>query len=272
MISRAKIYAFTSVCLFLVTAPSVRGQCCGDCDGDGDIGIDEIVTVVSHALTRCAEDGICGADTCAARLAVCRDELDDCRAQPGKRAFPASGQKTSYGRGSDGDVRAGAPLSYTDNADGTITDNNTGLIWEKKDDSGGIHDRDNVYTWSTPEPYIEMNGTMVTVFLSALNTEPCFAGSCDWRIPNVMELHSIVDYDVALPGPTVDAAFQTVGCEGCSDVTAATCSCTARDNYWSSTTNKGGEQSALIVGFGDGGVRTAAKGTAGAVRAVRGGS
>ena len=30
--------------------------------------------------------------------------------------FPASGQTTSYGPGSDGDVEAGAPLSYTDNA------------------------------------------------------------------------------------------------------------------------------------------------------------
>ncbi len=29
-------------------------------------------------------------------------------------------------------VQAGATLSYTDNGDGTITDNNTGLMWEKK--------------------------------------------------------------------------------------------------------------------------------------------
>jgi len=45
------------------------------------------------------------------------------------------------------DAQAGATLSYTDNGDGTITDNNTRLMWEKKDDSGGIHDQDNGYTW-----------------------------------------------------------------------------------------------------------------------------
>ena len=32
----------------------------------------------------------------------------------------------------NGTVRAGAPLRFTDNWDGTITDNNTGLMWEKK--------------------------------------------------------------------------------------------------------------------------------------------
>lgn len=57
--------------------------------------------------------------------------------------FPASGHTTAYGTGSDGDVQAGSTLSYTDNGDGTITDNVTGLMWEKKDDSGGIHDKDN---------------------------------------------------------------------------------------------------------------------------------
>ena len=40
------------------------------------------------------------------------------------------------GTGQDGDIQAGATLSYTDNGDGTITDNNTGLMWEKKSDDG----------------------------------------------------------------------------------------------------------------------------------------
>jgi len=31
---------------------------------------------------------------------------------------------------------------------GTVTDNMTGLMWEKKDNSSGIHDMDNIYTWS----------------------------------------------------------------------------------------------------------------------------
>jgi hypothetical protein len=64
-------------------------------------------------------------------------------------AFPATGQTASYAAGDDGAIKAGAPLSYTDNGDGTITDNNTKLMWEKKDNaSGGLHNWNNYYPWS----------------------------------------------------------------------------------------------------------------------------
>ena len=58
-----------------------------------------------------------------------------------------TGQTTAYGTGSDGDLQKGASRSFTDNGDGTITDNTTGLMWEKKSDDGSIHDKDNTYTW-----------------------------------------------------------------------------------------------------------------------------
>jgi hypothetical protein len=45
----------------------------------------------------------------------------------GGAELPATGQTTPYGTGSDGDVEAGAALSYADNGDGTVTDKNTGL-------------------------------------------------------------------------------------------------------------------------------------------------
>jgi hypothetical protein len=70
--------------------------------------------------------------------------------------FPATGQTTCYdsagtviacaGTGQDGDIQAGATLRYQDNGDGTVTDKNTGLVWEKKSDDGGIHDMDNLYS------------------------------------------------------------------------------------------------------------------------------
>ena len=56
-------------------------------------------------------------------------------------------QFTSYGPGSDGDLKKGAPRSFTDNGDGTVTDNRTGLVWEKKSDNDDIHDQDMTYTW-----------------------------------------------------------------------------------------------------------------------------
>jgi hypothetical protein len=60
----------------------VRGaaaQCCGDCNGDGAVTVDDILTAVNHALTSCSDDGICSMASCPAQLATCRDELATCR-------------------------------------------------------------------------------------------------------------------------------------------------------------------------------------------------
>ena len=57
--------------------------------------------------------------------------------------FPATGQTSCWpigggdpidclGTGQDGDIQAGVTLSYTDNGNGTITDNNTHLMWRRR--------------------------------------------------------------------------------------------------------------------------------------------
>jgi len=56
-------------------------------------------------------------------------------------------QRTPYGPGSDGDFQIGASRSLTDGGDGTVTDNRTGLMWEKKSWDGSIHDMGNAYSW-----------------------------------------------------------------------------------------------------------------------------
>ncbi len=49
-----------------------------------------------------------------------------------------------------GDGRTGPALSYTENGNGTFTDHNTQLIWEKKNPSGcsstDVHCVDNTYS------------------------------------------------------------------------------------------------------------------------------
>jgi hypothetical protein len=95
--------------------------------------------------------------------------------------FPATGQTTCYdsegpvipcaGTGQDGEIQAGATLRYKDNGDGTITDKNTKLTWEKKSDDDSIHDKDNFYIWDEAFAFV--------TDLNAAN----FAGHNDWRSP-----------------------------------------------------------------------------------------
>jgi hypothetical protein len=186
-------------------------------------------------------------------------------------ALPATGQTTCWntagqvipcaGTGQDGDFQAGAPLAYTDNGDGTITDPSTGLMWEKKSLEGAVttnpHHRDRMYTWA--DAFAE--------YVAGLNAGDGFAGYTDWRLPNIKELQSIANYEHA--NPSVSSAFNT-GCV--ASCTVLTCSCTASSAfYWSSSTSPGVPANALGVHFSPFNVVHFEKGNPAFVRAVRGG-
>jgi hypothetical protein len=111
-----------------------------------------------------------------------------------------------------------------------VTDNQTGLQWEKKTGTVGHtiscsqqvpcaypHDVNNIYTWSVSTSGAP-DGSAFTQFLATLNTPPCFAGHCDWRLPTLTELQAILlaPYPCGtLPcidptfGPTGGAALNT---------------------------------------------------------------
>jgi len=124
--------------------------------------------------------------------------------------------------------------SYRDNGDGTVTDNATRLMWTQADSSTG------------------MNWQAALAWAQEKNTQN-YLGHNDWRLPNVKELQSIVDYsrapdagDTAKQGPAIDPIF----------------SCTSITNeggvkdypfYWSSTSFMDGSQGsvpAAYVAFG----------------------
>jgi hypothetical protein len=208
-------------------------------------------------------------DICVADIAAA---LSGTPAPPACQSFPATGQTTCYdssglptttcanNAGQDGNIRAGAVLSYTDNGDGTITDNNTGLMWEKKSADGTIHDQNTTYTWANA----------FAVHVAGLNAGSGFAGHTDWRLPNIKELQSIVNYENA--NPAVSPAFNTACVAAC---TVLSCSCTAGSSCWASSSYVlsylFGPAFAWNVSFFDGSVNANNKSNVNFVRAVRGG-
>jgi hypothetical protein len=75
-------------------------------------------------------------------------------------------------------ARLAMATRFTDNGT-TVTDNLTGLQWEKKTDDSTVHDKDDRYSWSAG--FAAADGTAFTTFLPVLNGGACFAGQCDWR-------------------------------------------------------------------------------------------
>ena len=165
--------------------------------------------------------------------------------------------------GQDGSLQKGTTRSYTNNSDGTITDNVTSLMWENlcdQDPPGGTcptaHDTDTTYSW-------------VDAFtkVAAMNTAN-YAGHNDWRLPNVSELQSLADYG----GDGVDAAIDVKFRTGCTAPCSGTsCSCTQAGYYWTSTSYGPAPVNAWAVYFYDGRSYTNGKGGVFYVRAVRGG-
>ncbi len=173
------------------------------------------------------------------------------------RAIRATGQTTSYAAGDDGEYELGCrpgtyPASdtginrgFTDNWDGTVTDNLTGLIWLK--DAGCI----GIRAWSVALTQVS-NLNSGTDFSCDSYTAGTFS---DWRLPNVNELSSLVDparSDPALPEGHPFAGVQSL-------------------NYWSSTTYAGDTSQAWDVLLGLGHVSSDFKTSTNYVWPVRGG-
>jgi len=140
-----------------------------------------------------------------------------------------SGQKTKYRTGDDGDLQKGYPRSgprFKDNGDGTITDNATGLMWVKEPGACGG-------AFGSPGSPSQMTWNNAIDNCLALD----YAGHNDWRLPNIKELASIIDYEVWLP--SIDSVFFPY---------------TQNWYYWSSTTYFPASASAWAIYFMDGSI------------------
>jgi hypothetical protein len=108
----------------------------------------------------------------------------------------------------------GAPNleSYTDNGDGTITDNVTSLMWQKTVPT-------TTYAFSAAVTYC----STLTV-----------GGYGGWRLPSFIELVSIADYGAV--SPSINIIFPS----------------TPTSYFWSTTTAGGSSSKVWVVLFGDG--------------------
>ena len=108
---------------------------------------------------------------------VCYDDRDE--------AFicPAAAE-AFYGQDAQYD---GHQPGYTDNGDGTVTDNVTGLMWQQSPDADGDGDIDA----DDKLTYDAAIGRADTLNLG---------GYTDWRLPTIKELYSLIDFSGTDPG------------------------------------------------------------------------
>jgi len=122
---------------------------------------------------------------------------------------PKTGVTLSYATGGDGALQSGVAWPtprFTDNGNGTVTDNLTGLTWLK---NGGCY---GVKTWDA-----------ALVSANSLVSGACGLSdgseSGDWHLPNKNELWSLVDYGRSYPALPAEHPFGV-----------------ASADYWSSST------------------------------------
>jgi len=147
-----------------------------------------------------------------------------------------TGQTATYLIGDDGELKKGVAwpnARFTDNSDGTVTDNLTGLIWMKNANAFGAQD------W-----YDALNISNNLADGQGGLTDHSIAG--DWRLPNINELISLTHYGYSSPPlPNTAGTDQWIDGDPFTNVQPW--------NYWTSTTRKNGNGgSAWCVTFTNG--------------------
>ena len=173
--------------------------------------------------------------TLAAPLALAQDGAQECR-----QTLPVSAPDTRY----------------IDNLDGTVTDKVTGLIWKQCPEglSGadcGAGSEDVIAHGQVPE-----DSTLLT-WQAALQHAAAadFAGSHDWRLPNLKELQSLVELGCRTPAVNSRLFPNTPGA--------------AASEFWTSSAHPSQATDAYAVDFSEGYITLAPKELTAYVRLVR---
>ena len=207
------------IVLFLVPlTASAQDFCQGNFDYDDDVDGTDAAVFKQHFgrsffKSRCPEDG--PAPMARTGQTLCWDENGVARAC--SLWHPEHGLIRT---GEDGDWQHGVqPLGdrFTDNGDGTVTDNVTGLMWLQ--DISHFRQR----TWQQALDDV-----------ASFNQLPDQLYT-DWRLPNVRELQSILDYGQQDPAIPSGHPFLSIPID---------------PHIWTGTTKMGVEPSPFIEAYG----------------------
>lgn len=167
-------------------------------------------------------------------------------------SIPDTGQKRCYGfwgqrkpcagTGQDGayDIN---PLGYEENGDGTVTDINTRLEWQQRDDG-------RTYNWYKASGTFDPDSNPTSRDVCG---ELLLGGATDWRLPTPKELQSIVHYGKFDPSVDTDAFPASRSAD-----------------YWTTTAHQSDASRAWYVNFYSGSMDHTAKVELRYVRCVRG--
>ena len=149
--------------------------------------------------------------------------------------LPKTGQTILYETGDDGDLQKGVAWPsprFTVNGDGTVKDNLTGLIWLQDANCDGVMAWSNALDQANElfDGCSDCGGTDEDCGLS----DDSSAG--DWRLPNIKELQSLIDFSENNPVLPSGHPF--------TDVQSS--------EYWSSSTNANDTVNAWRVFISDG--------------------
>jgi len=277
-----------AVIVGLAMPPAAVSTCVGDCEGNGIVDIADLIIGVNIAL------GLQPVADCEAfanpdgRVDVAQlirgvsNALNGCPNTP-TPSVTVPGTNTPTPTVTPTPTPADTPTvtptqsgdRFVDNGDGTITDTQTDLIWEKKDQGGGLHEVTARYPWAgictgsgefcQPDAAAETSCNAATGgamgCTQCAGTDTChpiigsdtvwdwlnqinaasFAGHSDWRLPTVgmdggtVQLETIVDTSVPGCGSGPPCVPPAFDTECAAGCIATSCSCTQAERYWSRT-------------------------------------
>ncbi len=230
-ISISIVFGFVLAAIVLVPRPVAIGggadQCAvknGDVNADGEVDMSDAISILGNLFLGNPTEL---APPCAPTLGLTATGQTACwnfDVNQGLVVEVPCGEAACPGQ--DGSSARGCPMEnrFVDNGDGTVTDTCTGLLWQQDtadvNEDGQIVPLDDALIWCDALAYCE---------------NLSFARHNDWRLPNVRELQSIVDYGRF--NQAIDPKFGALS-----------------EFYWSSTSYADAPDDAWGIGFNVGGV------------------